>query len=334
MLEKPDLHDADIVACLRESYGFPVAAVEFLPLGNDSSAWVYQANANNGSVYFLKVKRGAVSEPSLLVPRQLKDYGIRQVVAPLPANSGSLWVCLKQLALILYPFVDGKAAMEVGLSDGQWTEYGAVLKAIHSIDASDRLFSQVRRETFVPKWSATVTKLAARIGGGDFGDSFERELASFWRGQRDEIDRIVKRAEELGRMLRQKPPQFVLCHADIHTANILLDRHGQMYFVDWDDAIVAPKERDLMFVVNAAVSDNASRSREERHFFQGYGRVEIDPLALAYYRYEWVVQEMGDFGERVFLMPDAGAITKADSVAGFRQLFEPGDVVESAYNSD
>jgi hypothetical protein len=46
------------------------------------------------------------------------------------------------------------------------------------------------------------------------------------------------------------------------------------------------------------------------------------------------VQEIGDYGERVFMPSDAGDETWADSVRGFRQLFDPGDVVDGAYQAD
>ena len=55
---------------------------------------------------------------------------------------------------------------------------------------------------------------------------------------------------------------------------------------------------------------------------------------MAYYRYEWVVQEIADFGERVFLSPDIGTETKQAAVRGFKQLFRPGDVITSAYASE
>lgn len=127
-------------------------------------------------------------------------------------------------------------------------------------------------------------------------------------------------------MLQVRPLPFVLCHADIHTANILV-AGDNLFIVDWDQPILAPKERDLMFVV----SGNEVPGREEELFFEGYGEAAVDWLALAYYRYEWVVQEIGDFGERVFLLADVSDITRKDSVRGFRQLFRPGNVADAAY---
>jgi spectinomycin phosphotransferase len=201
---------------------------------------------------------------------------------------------------------------------------GRVLRAVHST----RL--PVQTETFSPKWSGIVRAFQAKIRPGDYDSGPEKELASFWDKKRAEIAAIVDRAEALGRMLQHASPELALCHTDIHTANILLDKDGGLHIVDWDAPLLAPKERDLMFVVGGV----AAVTKQEELFFKGYGRAEIDPLALAYYRYEWVVQELGDFGERVFLTKNTGVETRLDAVRGFCALFEAGDVVDEAYRSD
>jgi spectinomycin phosphotransferase len=137
---------------------------------------------------------------------------------------------------------------------------------------------------------------------------------------------VIERAELLGTNLQRADLKFVLCHADIHTANIVVTPDQELFIVDWDDTLFAPKERDLMHVLE----ENRIQTREEQMFFAGYGNVEIDPLALAYYRYEWCVQEIGDFGNRVFLTDGMGESTKGESVEGFIELFSRGDVIEKA----
>jgi spectinomycin phosphotransferase len=330
MLEKPNLQDEKIITCLRHDYGVRVTGISFIPAGNDSSAWVYQVRTDGTETFFLKLKRGTVSEPSVAVPRYLKDKGIEQIVAPLPTKTQALWTNVGQFALILYPFVEGQIGMEIGLSDKQWVEFGAALKNIHSAKLPPGLLGRVPKETFRPKWAGVVKELGTKIQECAFDEPFEKELASFWIEKRQEIDRILDRTSELAQVLRCKPLEFVLCHADIHTANILLDREKRMFIVDWDETVLAPRERDLMFVVG----DVAARTKAERLFFSAYGEIDLDPVALAYYRYEWVVQEIGDFGERVFLMADIGAETKTDAVSGFIELFQPGNVVESACKSE
>jgi hypothetical protein len=61
--------------------------------------------------------------------------------------------------------------------------------------------------------------------------------------------------------------------------------------------------------------------------------VDINPLALAYYRYEWCVQEIGDFGQRVFMANIAGKSIRQSALEGFKKLFSHGDVVEAALHT-
>src|SRR5688572_4757016 len=163
MLEKPDLQDEKIIASLRQSYGLPVASLQFLPIGNDASAWVYKVQTDEAKSYFLKVKKVSVYKPSLLIPRYLKDRGIEQVVAPLPTQAAKLWQSLDSFTFTLYPFIEGRPGMEIGLPDQQWLEFGAILKAVHSTALSPELAGQVKKESFIPKWAGLVKQLQTQI---------------------------------------------------------------------------------------------------------------------------------------------------------------------------
>jgi len=332
MLEKPNLPDETLSACLRERYGLPVTGLEFLPLGNDSNSWVYRVSAEGGQAYFAKLKRGPVYLPSLAVPRYLKDQGIVQVVAPLPAHTLELWQRVGDFVLFLYPFIAGRTGMATGLSDGQWIELGTVLKRIHAPVVAAVLAGQVERETFVPKFTGVVAEVQARLNAGRFDTIVQRALAAFWKGRQPTIHRIVQRCVALGRQLQAQPLDFVLCHTDIHTANVMLDQDDRLWIVDWDAPLLAPKERDLTFVAGSASGE--AMPPHEIPFFQGYGKTEIDPVALAYYRYEWVVQEIGDDGARIFLAPGLGEASQVEALRDFQELFEPGNVVDAAYASE
>jgi spectinomycin phosphotransferase len=144
MLEKPNLPDETIIACLHDSYGLAVTGLEFLPIGNDATAWVYRVGVARGNSYFLKVKRGLVYAPSLLVPRYLKDQGIEPVVAPLQTQTHALWQSLAGFSLILYPFIEGRVGMEAGLSERLWREFGTVLKGIHATRLPASLAGQIK----------------------------------------------------------------------------------------------------------------------------------------------------------------------------------------------
>jgi spectinomycin phosphotransferase len=326
MIEKPDIRDEIIIAALNEHYSIQSSRIEFLPLGNDATAFSYRVEAWDGNWYFLKLKTNLSNLAALFVPRFLKDHDVEQVVAPIPTRTQKLFEEIDGFAFILYPFIAGNEAMKVGLSDEQWTEFGSVLKAIHLTRLPSDIARFVRREDFIPTWSRLALDLQKQVDAGDFNERYQKELAGFWKDKKETIQAVIERAELLGKNLQRADLKFVLCHADIHTANIVVTPDQELFIVDWDDTLFAPKERDLMHVLE----ENRIQTREEQMFFAGYGNVEIDPLALAYYRYEWCVQEIGDFGNRVFLTDGMGESTKGESVEGFIELFSRGDVIEKA----
>jgi spectinomycin phosphotransferase len=333
MREPPvDLSDETLRASLRSRYGLAVAELTFLPLGHDSSAWVYRVRTADGTPYFLKVRRGVTNPPSLLVPRYLRDQGIAPVIAPLPITAQTLWTEVDGYALILYPFVAGTTGMDHGMAPRQWIDYGAILRQIHATALAPDLARIMQRETFVPAGAGLVRELAGHLGGRTFADPLAQALATFWQERREDIQTLVERAEDLGRRLARRAPGCVLCHADIHTGNVLLDADQRVWIVDWDETLLAPKERDLMFVVGG-ISSELVGPREEELFFQGYGATTLDPLALAYYRYAWAVGDIGAYGAQVFLRPDLGEVTKRAAADLFKQLFMPGQIVALAFAS-
>jgi spectinomycin phosphotransferase len=335
MREKPALQDKKIIGYLSDHYGLDVTDIVFLPLGNDSAASVYRVVTKDGATYFLKVKHGFVPEISLHIPRYLKDQRINPVVAPLRTHDQRLFGTIEPFTLILYPYVAGDVGMAVGLSAEQWVMFGTIVQQFHGVNLPPSLLVNIRKEDFVlpPEWWEIAHHLQNAIQTNTYNNPFERQLAAFWQARHAEISTILLQAKELGRILQNRTLDFVLCHADIHTANLLLSDHGDLFVVDWDQPILAPKERDLMFVVEDATGGSVVEGKPETLFFKGYGEVTIDPLVLAYYRYEWVVQEIGDYGERVFLMEDASDALKEESTNGFIELFNPGDVVDAAYHS-
>jgi spectinomycin phosphotransferase len=336
MLERPDLPDETILACLAEQYALPAASVEFLPLGYDSAAGVFRVTAGGGR-YFLKATTRPVDAARLRIPRYLKDQGLAQAVAPLPTTVGKLWAQADGFSLILYPYVEAAAAMEVGLADAQWVAYGTLLKRLHSLRLPPELAGHLPRESFLPETppncQEVILAIPQHIAGRTFADPYARRLAEFWQAHAGEIAGLVARAGELGRRLRIRPHDLVLCHADIHTANLLAGADGRLYVVDWDETVLAPKERDLMFVTGPVIDEQVG-PRQVALILQGYGETEIDWLALTYYRYAWAVQDIGSFAESIFWPITGGEETTRDALRLLMGMFAPGRIVELARTLD
>ncbi len=334
MREPLKLANTAIIAALHTHYAISITTLTFLPLGADSGSAAYRVQTADGATYFLKVRTGAgFSLPSLVVPRYFHDQGVPHIAAPLPTTSGALWVGVNDFALSLHSFIDGRMGADGGLSEQHWRALGATLRQVHSDPLTPDLRRIVPHEAFIPSRRSVMTDLEVAIARQAFAGPQERELAAFWHARQDEIRRLVDRADALGSQLRQASAPLVVCHADLHTWNVLLDTAGQLWVVDWDETIRALKERDLMFVVGGIGSGLVS-PRETACFLQGYGDAAIDPCALTYYRYAWAVQDMAAYGEQVFFMPDLGDETRRDAVRGFMRLFGPGNIVALAFESD
>ncbi len=330
MREPPKLADATIRATLQTHYGLSVTALTFLPIGNDSASFVYRVDSPDGATYFLKVRTSrGFSPPSLVIPRFLYEQGIPHIITPLPTMTQTLWVHVGDFAVSLYPFIEARTAVEVGLSEQHWRTLGVTLHRIHTSHLPADLQQIIPLETFIPSRRHVLTDLESVITNHTIADPIQRQLAMFWRSRQDQIRAMTDRADTLGDQLREQSLPRVVCHADLHIWNVLLDTAEQMWIVDWDETILAPKERDLMFVIGG-IGHDLVNSHEATCFFQGYGDSTIDRGTLAYYRYAWAVQDMAAYAEEVFFSPDLSEPTRRAAMDGFIDLFAPGNIVAIA----
>lgn len=329
MREDRGLDPDRIAACLAEHYGLDVASVTFLPIGNDFQAVVSRVVATDDADYFLKVRFGPVFEPGLKVARALLDLGISNVLAPLRTTTSGLWCALDGddgSTVVLYPFIRGENAKLAGLSDDQWRAFGATLRAVHDSGLEARFRGHLRGEDFTLPSAAVVRRLLADLEGATFASPAAARFAQFWRDHAARIHGLLARTEELGTGLRVKTVDHVLCHADIHGANILVGEDGRIWLADWDGPLLAPRERDLLFVVGSRIG-RPVLPREEDLFFAGYRPTEIDAEALVYYRYERRIEDLGELGGRVFRDPHLSERAREAQAASAVALFAPrGDL--------
>ncbi len=333
MLEKPDLQDENIVACLRNEYGLLVTQITFLPLGADQNTAVYRVVTEDDRAYFVKLRRGVFDETSVALPKLFSDQGIKQIVAPLQCKSGELWAKLGAFKVILYPFVAGHNGYEINLPDRHWGDFGTALKRIHTAVIPSSLTRKIRQEDYSPQWRETVKMFLVRVEDDTFDDPVAAELAAFLKSRRDEVLDLVERAERLALALQARSLEFIVCHSDIHAGNILIGVDDAFYIVDWDEPTLAPKERDLMYIGGGLLGGWRSPQEEEALFYPAYGQADIDPTAMAYYRYERIIQDIAVFCEQLLLSKEGGN-DREQSLQYLKSNFLPNHTIEIAYQSD
>ena len=329
MLEQPDISDAIITACLRDSFGLHIVQVTFLPLGWVNNA-LYRVSVESGTPYLLKLRRGNFNEAAVAVPAFLHARGIRQVVPPIPTTSNMLWVRAHGFVWTLYPFVDGKTGFEMALSQPHWIALGRIMKAVHNARLPAALAERVPQEDYSPRWRTRVRAIHNQVQQNRSANPIAAHLAAFWLAKRDEILAIVDRADQLAQALQQRVVERVTCHSDLHGRNVLIGANDEVTIVDWDEPILAAKERDLMFI-GGGVGGIWNNDHEAAWFYQGYGPTEIDLAALCYYRYERIVADIAACAEQIFGR-QASVEARAKGL-GIINQFLPNNVVDIAHRT-
>lgn len=332
MIEHPILNQR-IIDCLNTNYGIKVARLIFLPIGADMNASVYKAEAHDGSSYFIKLKRSNHHDISATIITLLHDAGIQQIIPPIKTNDGQPIQHIDEFTIIVSPFVEGQDGFTRDLTDDQWITLGKVMRQIHEIEVPQSIQRMLRREEYSPKWRGAVRSLYAHIESERSTDEISSNFIAFMKEHAAVIHRLVERAEQLGKQIQDQSPEFVLCHSDIHGGNVLMDGNDIIYMVDWDDPIMAPKERDLMFI-GGGVANVWNRPHEETFFYNGYGKTEINKTILAYYRHERIVEDIAEYGQQLLLNPMASDQNRIESYQHFIAQFEPKGVVEIAFKTD
>jgi spectinomycin phosphotransferase len=331
MLEPPNIKDYLLVSTLRDAHELQVQQLEFLPLGADVNTAVYRLITENSDVYFLKLRRGTFNEPSVTFPKYLYDQGVRQLIAPLPTKTGSLWADVEGFKLVLYPFVKGKDAYQVALTNQHWLEFGTTLRHLHKTAIPTSLGEQLPRETYSDHWRNMVKTLLERPDAGL--DPTASEMVGFLKSKRSDILRLLERTENLALGLTTQTLDLCVCHADLHAGNLFIAEEGNFYIVDWDTLLLAPKERDLMFIGAGLMGNHHRPEDEEALFYQGYGHTEVNTSALAYFRYERIIQDIAAYGEEL-LSEEGGDEDRKQSLHYLKNNFLPNGTIDLAFRAE
>lgn len=172
-----------------------------------------------------------------------------------------------------------------------------------------------------------------RIETEIFQEEVSADLVLFLKTKRTEILHILKRTQELEDILKKQNLEYVPCHADIHGWNLLIDNHKALFLVDWDTLTFAPKERDLMFICAGIWDSGRTPTEEASQFYRGYGETDVNIVAVAYYRYVRIIEDISLYCEHIFQLDD-GDDNRLRSFEYLKSNFSPNGTIEMAHQAD
>jgi spectinomycin phosphotransferase len=334
---RPVLDESALRRGLAEAHGLAITDLTPEHDGADSAAWAYRATSTDGSRWFIKLRR-EVRPAAILVPRHLHTAGLDEVVASVPPVSGGPWLEIGPWSVLVSPLVEAASALRAGMDLDGWDRLGRFAARLHAVALPADLAALVAVESFRPTATQLAREVDDRIAADRTSapmDELATQVADRWTAARRTILHLVDRAEELGRRIRadRTPRRTVLCHADLHVGNVLVGADGGLAIVDWDELVVAPPERDLMFVRGSAIAEIVTAAQADA-FEGGYGSAEADTLLIGFYRIDWAVQDVAGFAHEVLVDPPIDPATRARAAALFLGHFDPGNEVDTALAAD
>ncbi|HDV6760870.1 TPA: aminoglycoside O-phosphotransferase APH(9)-Ia [Legionella pneumophila] len=326
-----NIPDQQLIKLLKVYYGIDIHAVQLIVGGADMNAFGYKADSESNS-YFVKLKYGHHDEINLSIIRLLYDSGIKEIIFPIYTRDTKLFQQIDHFKIIVYPFIDAPNGFTQNLTEKQWQQLGKVLRQIHETSVPTAIQQRLRKETYSPKWREMVRSFYNKIGFDDSDDQITADFKSFFNQKIDLIHRLVDSSEELSQKIQPDLDKYVLCHSDVHAGNVLVVNEESIYIIDWDEPMLAPKERDLMFI-GGGIGNVWNKHHEIDYFYEGYGKTNVDKIILSYYRHERIVEDIAVYGQDL-LSRDQNDESRLESFKHFKSMFDPNNVVEIALSSD
>jgi len=326
MLDKPAFPDSQLIAALNHHYPLAITGLTFLPLGADPNAAVYRAHTPTAA-WFVKLRRAPLDPMTLHIPHFLHTHGLTAVIPPQPTTAGQLAITFLDFNTMLYPYVEGQDGFTAGLSPHNWHTLGHALRRMHTLTLPPELHTHLRRETYSDEGRRIIRHHLTRLDHPT-ADPVIAAMNDILRQRHHLITECLDHTTHLARRLTAQPPPLVLCHADLHAWNVLIDTQGELHIVDWDDTLLAPKERDLMFI-GAGIGGVWNTPQESAWFYAAYGDAPIHHAALAYYRHERILQDIA-VTILELAQPHHSLDNRHQMLAQLESQFTPGGVLDIA----
>ena len=320
------------VRLIEDSYNIKICGLKRLSAGGDRNTCTYQIESETKKLYYLKVRNEKFNMLSIVIPDLLSQQISKHIIKPVNTANGQLFTTIKNHTIIIYPFISGKSGYRSHLSVNQWEEFGKLMLEIHSTKLPPTI-RNIPYEKFGAEYRIILKNYLDRLNNMKIRDEYAREFIKFLLSKKNEIYKIITRTEELSVKIKKTRINYCLCHGDIHPGNIIIPDSNDFYIVDWDTLIMAPKERDLMFI-GAGIGNKWNTEEEINNFYRGYGQQKkVDILLLTYYRCERIIVDLVEFFNH-FFEKRTDEKDKEIIIEIVKSIFDKGNIVDMVSLND
>jgi spectinomycin phosphotransferase len=303
-----------------------VRTVEEVDGGSDPAAVVWRLVDEEGAAWAVKWTTRPTGTAARLVG-SMADAGLQHAPQTRSTADGRRRARRRGGELSVVRWSDGEDAATLGLDLDGWRTYGALLADVHAhpFPAPERRQGarrgirrrrrRYRAETRVlDALAAGEPTAGGSTDGGDDGD-VRRVVLDLWREARSRVALLARGAGLPSGGTAARVP----CHGDPHLGNVLVEPDGGLRLIDWDEAVVAPRELDL-HLVEFSVLFRPATPAELDAFRSGYGPARLDEARMVRYACVRALEDLTSSGTAALGTPGPD---RDDALRVFRGVLSP-----------
>jgi spectinomycin phosphotransferase len=291
ILTESQIDRSSVKKVIQEEFGISITSMTPVPKVEITRA--YSIEGVDHKRFFLKIyPDDSIPDSAFTFAHDLfYKAGIANVVCPTRAKSGPLRIRIGESYVALYNFIAGKTAEESRFNDSQFEKLGELLAKIHR---SNKLLGEYSVKgnfeiSFETKFLAVFGELDRLTKDST---EYRKKVRLFLDPYRERFMEELATLRELQSKVRQMDLEFVNCHGEPSPGNVLISDVSEVCLLDWDEPILAPKEKDLLFF-----KDNIEP------VMKGYRRFSEDTSVnrdvIEFYGHMWNLGEIADYGGRI-----------------------------------
>lgn len=246
------MDESILASILKKEYGIHVKDVTFIPWG--TSAYSYKVNSVDGECYYLKLldtannkQRRATKRLDWYLPMTWNMYhkGIfRNLTYPIRTKDGRYYSSFDKAILILFTFIEGETAKNSSSWKATLEKIAKLVAKLHKATPVIEK-NKIRKERFdtgpQPSLLRTLSVLESTAA---FDNPYKEALQGLILPKKDHLLHFMDVFSSLQSTVDAIQKERVLCHGDLWAGNIIIHQN-EVFFIDWESAVIAPPERDL-----------------------------------------------------------------------------------------
>lgn len=230
----------EVKLIIEANYNYTVIDVIEAPRGFVAETFIITTETQQKYfVKFIKTSRYIENiQTSLPVLKYLFDNNIKNICYPFENKQGRLTTAVKHGIVIVFNNIEGTWTFDFNKA-----EYLELLSQIHKLEIPTNISTKIEdfEVNFLDELEINLRACLTEPQTG-----VRSQTQELLRHKIDAINEYSNLFLEVQSFAKDTTVKAVLTHGD-GSGNVMVDKNNELFIIDWDDLLVAPKERDLWF---------------------------------------------------------------------------------------